>query len=75
MFSKRDGWLNFVPEKMTHEYLHDPYWSFCLHGRVYGKIFVSQLLMGNLNVICDISNLFGDVVSKQRISKLRLCFV
>ena len=71
MFSKRDSWLNLVPEKMTHENLHDPYRSFCLHGRVYDKIFVSQLLMGNFNVICDIFILFGDVVSKQRVSKLR----
>lgn len=65
MILKRDGWLNLDNlERMTLENLHDPDRApVCEEGSVPRFVFIQQL-MGNFVVIGDISDLFGNVVSK-----------
>ena len=41
----------------------------CMGGSGPRFVFIQQL-MGNFIVICDIFDLFGNIVSKQRINKL-----
>ena len=68
MFLKKDGWLNLVLERRTLQNPHDRA-LVCMEGSVPRFVFIQQL-MGNFTVICDIFDLLGNVVSKQRVSKL-----
>lgn len=71
MFLKRDGWVNLNLERMTFENLHDPCTT-PTRASVCKRFVLIQQLLGDFVLICDIFGLFGDVASKQEVSKLDL---